>query len=137
MNKEDGREIENILHDSDSLRQKIEELDKRIATLEKKDDHLALVLFSGDFDKAMAVFIITNGAIAMDMKVTIYATFWGLDILKRSSFTTNGREFLERMMLARRLSSHVICLLVTLCSACHLRQQCISRINSQEIVSNE
>ena len=61
-----------------------------------------MILFSGDFDKAMAAFIIANGAIAMDIEVTIFATFWGLDILKKSSFNTKGRGFLERMILAMR-----------------------------------
>ncbi len=87
---------------SDDLLKRITELEARIETLEKKDDHLTMVLFSGDFDKAMAAFIIANGAIAMDMKVTIFATFWGLDILKKSSFSTAGRGFLEKMVLAMR-----------------------------------
>ena len=50
----------------------------------------------------MAAFIIANGGIAMDMKVTIFATFWGLDVLKKSSFNTTGRSFLEKMVLAVR-----------------------------------
>ena len=85
------------LVDSDDISKKVKELEDRIAALEKKDDHLSLVLFSGDFDKAVAAFIIANGGIAMDMKVTIFATFWGLDALKKSSFNTAGRGFLERM----------------------------------------
>ncbi len=87
---------------SDELAEKMKELENRIAALEKKEDHLTLVLFSGDFDKAMAAFIIANGGIAMDMKVTIFATFWGLDVLKKSSFSTAGRGFLEKMVLAMR-----------------------------------
>ena len=87
---------------SDDISKKVAELENRIAALEKKDDHLTMVLFSGDFDKAMAAFIIANGGIAMDMKVTIFATFWGLDVLKKSSFSTAGRGFLERMVLAMR-----------------------------------
>ena len=78
---------------SDEISKKVKELENRIAALEKKDDHLSLVLFSGDFDKAMAAFIIANGCIAMDMKVTIFATFWGLDVLKKSSFNTAGRGY--------------------------------------------
>ena len=92
---------ENLIVSYD-ISKKVKELEDRIAALEKKDDHLSLVLFSGDFDKAMAAFIIANGGIAMDMKVTIFATFWGLDVLKKSSFNTAGRGFLERMVLAMR-----------------------------------
>ena len=92
----------NNLTVSDDISKKVKDLEDRIAALEKKDDHLTMVLFSGDFDKAMAAFIIANGGIAMDMKVTIFATFWGLDVLKKSSFSTAGRGFLERMVLAMR-----------------------------------
>jgi len=102
MEKEiDKNKTEKIMV-SDDISAKVKELEERIATLEKKDDHLTMVVFSGDFDKAMAAFIIANGSIAMDMKVTIFFTFWGLDILKKSSFNTTGRGFLERMVLAMR-----------------------------------
>ncbi len=37
-----------------------------------------IVLFSGDYDKAMAAYIIANGAAAYDHEVTIFHTFWGL-----------------------------------------------------------
>ena len=36
-----------------------------------------IVLFSGDYDKAMAAYIIANGAAAYDHEVTIFHTFWG------------------------------------------------------------
>ncbi|HTY20452.1 MAG TPA: FAD-dependent oxidoreductase [Geobacteraceae bacterium] len=42
-----------------------------------------LVVFSGDLDKAIASFIIANGALAMGRKVTMFFTFWGLNILRR------------------------------------------------------
>ena len=42
-----------------------------------------MVVFSGDFDKAMAAFIIANGAAAMGSKVTMFFTFWGLNVLRK------------------------------------------------------
>ncbi len=42
-----------------------------------------IVVFSGDLDKAMAALIIANGAAAMGRKVTMFFTFWGLDILRK------------------------------------------------------
>ncbi|GAJ19399.1 unnamed protein product, partial [marine sediment metagenome] len=36
-----------------------------------------MVVFSGNLDKAIASFIITNGAAAMGRKVTMFFTFWG------------------------------------------------------------
>ena len=43
-----------------------------------------IILFSGDFDKVMAAFIIANGAAAMGDDVTIFATFWGLNIFRKA-----------------------------------------------------
>ena len=42
-----------------------------------------IVLFSGDLDKAIAAFIIANGAAAYDHEVTIFFTFWGLNTLRK------------------------------------------------------
>jgi peroxiredoxin family protein/TusA-related sulfurtransferase len=42
-----------------------------------------IVVFSGDLDKAIASFIIANGALAMGRKVTLFFTFWGLNVLRR------------------------------------------------------
>jgi NADPH-dependent 2,4-dienoyl-CoA reductase/sulfur reductase-like enzyme/peroxiredoxin family protein/rhodanese-related sulfurtransferase/TusA-related sulfurtransferase len=42
-----------------------------------------LVCFSDDLDKALATLIIANGAAASGKKVTIFFTFWGLDVIKR------------------------------------------------------
>jgi peroxiredoxin family protein len=102
MEKKQGQDVEKNAHYPDGLLEKVKELEERIVSLEKKSDKLSIILFSGDFDKAMAAFIIANGAVAMDIEVTIFATFWGLDILKKSSFDTSGRGFLERVMLAMR-----------------------------------
>ena len=42
-----------------------------------------LILFSDDLDKALATFVLANGAAATGQKVTIFFTFWGLNVLKR------------------------------------------------------
>ena len=46
-------------------------------------DNKTIVVFSGDLDKAIAAFIIANGAASMGKKVTLFFTFWGLNILRR------------------------------------------------------
>ena len=43
-----------------------------------------IILFSGEFDKVMAALIIGNGAAAMGDEVTIFCTFWGLNILRKT-----------------------------------------------------
>lgn len=42
---------------------------------------VSIILHSGDMDKVYSALIIGNGALAMGMEVTIYATFWGLQRL--------------------------------------------------------
>ena len=42
-----------------------------------------IVLFSGDYDKAMAAYIIANGAAAYDHEVTIFHTFLGIECVKK------------------------------------------------------
>ncbi len=46
---------------------------------------LTIVVFDNDMDKALAAFIIANGAIAMGYDVTLFFTFWGLNILRRDN----------------------------------------------------
>ena len=43
-----------------------------------------IILFSGDFDRAMAAFIIANGAAAMGDEVVMFFTFWGLNLLRKT-----------------------------------------------------
>lgn len=42
-----------------------------------------MVVFNGDLDKAIASFIIANGAASSGKKVTMFFTFWGLNIIRR------------------------------------------------------
>src|SRR5699024_2417084 len=56
-----------------------------------------IVLFSGDYDKAMAAYIIANGAAAYDHEVTIFHTFWGLNALRKDSQVPTKKNFLEKM----------------------------------------
>jgi peroxiredoxin family protein len=50
-----------------------------------KVEGLSMVVFSGDLDKALAAFIIANGAAAMDLPVHMFFTFWGLNVLRRGT----------------------------------------------------
>lgn len=56
-----------------------------------------IILFSGDYDKAMAAFIIANGAAAYDHEVTIFATFWGLNAFRKEEQVSVEKGFLEKM----------------------------------------
>jgi peroxiredoxin family protein len=56
-----------------------------------------IVLFSGDYDKAMAAYIIANGAAAYDHEVTIFHTFWGLNALRKDENIPVKKGFIEKM----------------------------------------
>lgn len=56
-----------------------------------------LVVFSGDLDKAIASFIIANGAASMGRKVTMFFTFWGLNILRRHERVNVKKALMDRM----------------------------------------
>ncbi len=42
-----------------------------------------LIMFSDDLDKALATFVLANGAAATGQKTTIFFTFWGLNVIKK------------------------------------------------------
>lgn len=56
-----------------------------------------IVCFSDDLDRVMATFVIANGAAAMDSEVTIFFTFWGLNVLKKTNPPAIQKGFLDRM----------------------------------------
>ncbi|AEG59253.1 DsrE/DsrF/DrsH-like family protein [Desulforamulus ruminis] len=56
-----------------------------------------IIVFSGDLDKAMASFIIANGAAAMGDEVTLFFTFWGLNILRKPEYMPGKKSFMEKM----------------------------------------
>ncbi|GKS10931.1 hypothetical protein PC41400_28545 [Paenibacillus chitinolyticus] len=56
-----------------------------------------IVLFSGEMDKAIAAFIIANGAAAYDHEVTIFFTFWGLNALRKDEPVKLKKGWLEKM----------------------------------------
>ncbi|MGI6721882.1 MAG: FAD-dependent oxidoreductase [Anaerovoracaceae bacterium] len=59
-----------------------------------------MVVFDGDLDRAMAAFIIANGAAAMGRPVTMFFTFWGLNILRRDYAVKADKSMREKMFSA-------------------------------------
>ncbi|AUS08800.1 hypothetical protein C1X05_08040 [Laceyella sacchari] len=56
-----------------------------------------LVVFSGDLDKAIASFIIATGSAAMGNQVTMFFTFWGLNILRKEQYVPLQKSFMDKM----------------------------------------
>ena len=56
-----------------------------------------IIVFDGDLDKVLASFIIANGAASMGRPVTMFFTFWGLNVLRRKNYVKVKKTFIEKM----------------------------------------
>jgi len=56
-----------------------------------------IIVFSGDLDKAIASFIIANAAAAMGRKVSMFFTFWGLNILRKPEKISVKKDVMSKM----------------------------------------
>ncbi len=56
-----------------------------------------LVLFSDDFDRALASLVIANGAASSGKKVTIFFTFWGLNLIKKVKKPRVAKDLMGRL----------------------------------------
>jgi peroxiredoxin family protein len=60
-----------------------------------------IIVFSGDFDRVFAAFIIANGAAAMGDDVTMFFTFWGLNALRKpKKQSVTGKSGLQKAFAA-------------------------------------
>ncbi len=68
------------------------DLAARVAALETEleaikervpENKVSIILLSGEFDKAMAAFMMANGAVAMGMEVSMFFTFWACSVIKK------------------------------------------------------
>lgn len=60
-------------------------------------DNKTIVVFSDNLDKALASFIIANGAASMGKKVTMFFTFWGLNVIKRRNPGKVKKDLMGKM----------------------------------------
>lgn len=63
-----------------------------------------MIVFSGELDKAIASFIIANGAAAMGNQVNMFFTFWGLNIIRKRQYVPIKKNFISKvfeMMMPR------------------------------------
>ena len=84
----------------------MQDLEKQLAELKTQMDaiqnrapsnKLSMVVFSGDLDKALAAFVIANGAVAMGMEVVMFFTFWGTPLLRDKNKQVGGKDFMSKM----------------------------------------
>jgi len=56
-----------------------------------------IIVFSNDLDKALASFVLANGAAAIGKNVTMFFTFWGLSVIKRPEKVNAVKDFMGKM----------------------------------------
>ena len=76
---------------------------------------MTIILHSGDFDKAMAAFILASGAAAKGVDVTMFFTFWGLNVmtkggagkskLSKMNFLGLGKAMIKKKMTENNVAS--------------------------------
>ena len=79
------------------LQKGLDEKEKNLSQTPNTSKEKTMVVFSGDLDKAIASFIIANGAKAMGNEVTMFFTFWGLNILRRPEPVQVKKDFMANM----------------------------------------
>lgn len=55
------------------------------------------IMFSDDLDRAIATFVLANGAAATGHKVSIFFTFWGLNVIKKVKKPAVKKDFFGKM----------------------------------------
>ena len=61
-------------------------------------EKVTMVVFSGDLDRALAAFIIATTAASMGMEVTMFFTFWGLNIIKKNEGSIKSKGLMLKML---------------------------------------
>ncbi len=61
-------------------------------------EKVTLVIFSGEMDKAQAAFNIAIGAASMGMEVSMFFTFWGLNIIRKNDGQVKSRGIMRKML---------------------------------------
>jgi len=64
----------------------------------KEKEKLTIVVFSGDLDKALAAFILATSGASMGMEVSMFFTFWGLNIIKKNKGAIKSKGLMRKML---------------------------------------
>jgi NADPH-dependent 2,4-dienoyl-CoA reductase/sulfur reductase-like enzyme/peroxiredoxin family protein/rhodanese-related sulfurtransferase/TusA-related sulfurtransferase len=94
-----GNELANLANENGVLTATIiKQQVKACVVSDKACKSKTIVVFSNDFDRVMASFIIANGAASMGSEVTMFFTFWGLNVLRRKTPANVHKNIIERML---------------------------------------
>jgi len=61
-------------------------------------EKLSIVVFSGDLDRALTAFMLATTGASMGMEVSMFFTFWGLNIIKKNEGGIRGKGLMRKML---------------------------------------
>jgi len=61
-------------------------------------EKMTLIVFSGDMDKALAAFNLAIGATSIGMEVSMFFTFWGLNVIKKNEGPIKSKGIMRKML---------------------------------------
>lgn len=70
-------------------------------------DRINLLVFSSEYDKALAALILVNTAREIDMQATMFFTFWGLLLIRRPEYISFEEKTTYEQVLARMIPQDI------------------------------
>ncbi len=61
-------------------------------------EKLTIAVLSGDLERALAAFMLATTGAAMGMEVSMFFTFWGLNIIKRNEGSIKSKGLMRKML---------------------------------------
>ena len=61
-------------------------------------EKMTLIVFSGDMDKVLAAFNVAIGGASIGMEVSMFFTFWGLNVIKTNDGSIKSKGIMRKML---------------------------------------
>jgi NADPH-dependent 2,4-dienoyl-CoA reductase/sulfur reductase-like enzyme/peroxiredoxin family protein/rhodanese-related sulfurtransferase/TusA-related sulfurtransferase len=93
-----GNELTELVNENGVFQATIVKKQPKVCVVtEKASKNKSIIVFSNDLDRVIASFIIANGAASMSSDVTMFFTFWGLNVLRKNSSAPVQKNMIEKM----------------------------------------
>jgi len=64
----------------------------------EEKEKLTIAVLSGDLERALAAFMLAATGASMGMEVSMFFTFWGLNIIKRNEGSIQSKGLMKKML---------------------------------------
>jgi peroxiredoxin family protein len=61
-------------------------------------EKMTMAILSGDLERALAAFMLATTAVSMGMEVSMFFTFWGLNIVKKNEGGIKSKGLMRKML---------------------------------------